>query len=241
METMRYSIRRNSKRWGLGEMFRIFLVMALVLGSVYGVWGQEAKGKAMNGREIFANLQIPELDLLKKTTRLDMADYWAADSVYKAVNGLGGVSELEALTEDYVKVRMTPVSTVELKLLPVKGKDRIVACVYTVGSDTQAEDSQITFFDNELQPLDTKKYFKQPDLKDFFELPKGSATTMKEIREMVPFPTVAYSLAADSDDLTARLTVEKYINLDDWNIIKLFLKPEIKAEWKGKWEMKNRK
>lgn len=238
MEAMRYSIRRNSGNGGGGLAIRLLLLLAVAIGGMTGMSAQTREEGPLTAREVFANLQAPELDLLKKTTRLDMTDYWEADSVFKAVNGLGGVSELEALTADYVKVKMTPVSTVELKLLPGKGKEKIVACVYTVGSDTQAEDSQITFYDSRLQPLDAKKYFKQPDLKDFFDIPKGSATTIKEIREMVPFPTVAYSMEADSNELTARLTVEKYINVDDWNIIKLFLKPEIKAEWKGKWEVK---
>ena len=104
--------------------------------------------------------------------------------------------------------------------------------VYTVGADPQAADSQINFYDEALKPLEVKKYFVAPELKDFFDIPKGSVTTMKEIREMIPFPTVKYNASPSNDSLTARLTVEEYINEDDWNIIKLFLKPEINLEWK---------
>ena len=55
---------------------------------------------------------------------------------------------------------------------------------------------------------------------------------MKEIEEMIPFPTMAFSASADSYNLTGRLTVEQYINQDDWNIAKLFVKPEITLHWK---------
>ena len=35
-------------------------------------------------RDVFVSLQSEPVEILKKTTRLDMLDYWDADSVYKA-------------------------------------------------------------------------------------------------------------------------------------------------------------
>ncbi len=63
---------------------------------------------------------------------------------------------------------------------------------------------------------------------------------MKEIREMVPFPTVEYSANAENNSISARLTVGEFMNLDDYNIVKLFLKPEITLEWKGKYKVKGK-
>lgn len=195
----------------------------------------ETAAPELNAREAFASLSNPGLELLSKSTRLDMADYWEADSVFTARNLMEGTSTLEALTADYAKVRVTPVSTVEIKILPLK-KERIVMCVYTVGDSVQARDSQIDFYDSQLRPLDRKKFLSEPDLSDFFTIPKGSATSMKEIREMVPFPTVEYSAEAGSDTLTARLTVEDYVSEDDYNILRLFLNKEVKARWNGKYK-----
>lgn len=144
---------------------------------------------------------------------------------------MGGLSWLDTVSENYLKVIITPVSYLEIKILPVK-KGKLAMTVYTVGSDSQASDSQIDFYDENLEAVPLKNHFEMPDLKDFFEIPKGSATNMKEIREMIPFPTVAYSANPDNDNLSACLTVENYINLDDWNILKLFLKPSVTLEWK---------
>ncbi|MDE5875148.1 MAG: DUF3256 family protein, partial [Muribaculaceae bacterium] len=177
-------------------------------------------------------LYTPGLELLRKTTRLDMIDYWKADSVYKAKSELDGVAWLEALTDNYVKVRVTPVSTVELKVLPA-GKKKIVACVYTVGDSVQARDSQIDFYDETLRPLDRRKYFRAPVLSEFFNVPKGSSVSFREIRAAVPFPTVAYSLSADSDNLSARLTVEDYISKEDLELISPYQKKSLEAVWKG--------
>ena len=142
-----------------------------------------------------------------------------------------GLSWLENVTPSYLKVRITPVSTLEIKILPSK-KGRLAMTIYTVGDDVQAQDSEIKFYDSNLVKLDTEKYLEMPRVKDFFDIPKGSATKMKEIEQMIPFPTLAFTANSDNNNIEARLTVEQYINQDDWNIAKLFVKPYITLDWK---------
>lgn len=238
---MRYFIKRNNTE---RRAFTLACVCALLLFLFVAPFAAHAEGKdaqkenvpaALTIRDAFANLQAPSLEILKRTVRLDMLDYLDADSIYKATNAMEGLSWIEGHGTDYLKVRLTPVSTVELKLLPVK-KGCVLMTVYTVGGNSQAEDSQIDFYDEQLVRLDTKKYFSAPDLSAFFEIPKGSLTSMKEIRDMIPFPTVAYSCSADSNDLEACLTVGEYMNVDDYNIAKLFLKPSVTLKWNGKYK-----
>lgn len=210
------------------------MAVIAVIAYATGALAQDAQPSATDlaARNIFAELQSPALEVLKKTTRLDMLDYWDADSVFKAVNGLGGRSWLEKVTPSYLKLMVSPVSSYEIKILPTK-KGKVIMTVYTVGGDSQAADSQVAFYDTTLKPLDAHKYFTAPDLKDFFDIPKGSLTSMKEIREMIPFSTVEWSASPDNDSLTGKLTVEKYMDTDNWNIVKLFLRPSITMEWKG--------
>lgn len=182
-------------------------------------------------RYVFQELKASSLEILPLQTRLDMLDYWDVDSVYKASNKMEGLSWLETVTPDYLKVKITPVSTLEIKILPEK-KTKLAMTIYTVGDDVQAQDSEVKFYDENMTEVPTDKHFKLPQVKDFFEIPKGSATKMKEIEDMIPFPTIALSANPDNDFLDARLTVEQYINEDDWNIAKLFLKPQVKYEWK---------
>ena len=186
---------------------------------------------AFTARKVFETLHCSALEILPPTTRLDMLDYWDVDSVYKASNAMEGLSWLEKVTPDFLKVHITSVSQLEIKLLPAK-KGKLVMTVYTVGDDVQAQDSQINFYDESLTELPTEKHLEMPQVKDFFEIPKGSATKMKEIEQMIPFPTIAFEANAENDELKAWLTVENYINQDDWNIAKLFVKPYIVSEWK---------
>lgn len=188
--------------------------------------------KEWRARDVFESLNSAYLEALPVSTRLDMLDYWDTDSVYKAQNVLEGLSWIEQLNDNYMKVRITPVSTLQIKLLPLK-KGEIALTIYTVGDETQSEDSAVRFYDRDMKELPAEKYFKTPEIKNFFEIPKGSVTKMKEIEQMIPFPTIAYDASADNNELKARLTVEQYMNQDDWNIAKLFAKPFIVMEWKG--------
>lgn len=220
--------------WTLALIFLISYPAAMNAQIVSADSEKAEERKVTTARDAFTYLNIPALEILKRTTRLDMLDYLDADSVYKASNSMSGLSWIEKCTPDYMKVVLTPVSTLELKMLKSKKDGIVTMAIYTVGSEMQAEDSEITFTDEKLHPLDAKKFFRQPKLEDFFDIPKGSLTSMKEIKEMIPFPTVAYSASTDNDDISARLTVEKYMNLDDYNIVKLFLKPSITLKWNGK-------
>lgn len=187
--------------------------------------------KTFSAREAFEKIHCGALEILPSSARLDMLDYWDVDSIYKVTNAMNGLSWLEKVTPDYLKVRISPVSTLEFKLLNSK-KQQLVMTLYTIGDEIQAQDSQVKFYNEELVELPTSDYFEMPKVKDFFEIPKGSVTKMKEIEAMIPFPTVCITAFPDNDNLQARLTVEQYINQDDWNIAKLFVKPYIMLEWK---------
>ena len=237
---MKFFIKRKSRIINKAALGSAFLMMSAFAVFTNHIKAADTVSKdqivsetdtLFTARYVFERLHSSSLEILPPSIRLDMLDYWDVDSVYKASNVMQGLSWLEDMTPDYLKVRITPVSTLEIKILPVK-KGKIAMTVYTVGDSVQAQDSQIKFYDESLIEQNETKYLEMPYLKDFFEIPKGSATKMKEIEEMIPFPTIAFSANPDNDNLEARLTVEQYINQDDWNIAKLFVKPFIILEWK---------
>lgn len=188
----------------------------------------------ISARRAFVKMPATVIDLLPKSTRLDMLDFFDVDSVYNAVNAMEGFSHLEAVTPDYLKVSITPVSTMQFKILKDKKGNDIVMTIYTVGGGREAKDSEINFYNSQMEPLDKDKYMKVPQLKDFFDIPRGSITTMKEIEQMIPFSTIEYNASPDSDVVTASLTVGQFMNQDDYNIVKLFERSSINLKWDGK-------
>lgn len=106
--------------------------------------------------------------------------------------------------------------------------------VYSIGKDPGG-DSQVSFFNSALKEIPSKNFLPLPQLKNFVNIPKGSVTTMKEIQEMLPFYTTLFNSYPDTDELTAELSLDKdYIDIDDYNILKLFLRPKITYHWTGK-------
>lgn len=219
-----------------------FIVALTSLLSFAGVSAKESNpvesADTLTVGEAFVNLPLPVLDLLTRSNRMDMIDYLKVDSLWQAPNTMGGLSVIELSEPNHLKVKLTDVSSLDIALLPakIKGTDRVVMTIYTVGTDSAAPDSEICFFMPDMTQLPTAKFFKSPQLKDFFSIPKGSLTKMKELEEMVPFPTYLFSLTgADSDPVvTGRLTVTDVMPEEDRHIVDLFRVAERQWRWNGK-------
>lgn len=182
--------------------------------------------------EVFINSDDSSLELIDKSTRMDMCDYYLqADSIWQAQNRLYGVSEIKKMTDNFAEVSVTEVNTVMIKMLPVKSS-RLIAIINTVAGP--AADSDISFYNTDLQPLNANGIFKLPTLKDFFELPKGSPVEIEEISDMLEFTTMKYVVDEESNELKASLTIGEYMNEDDYNKIKPFIKDYVAYEWNGK-------
>lgn len=190
--------------------------------------------RQLTADSVFVALKPPVVELLTESARLDMIDYFLADSIVKVSNTMGGKSYIETMTPDYLKARITGVSTLEIRVLPLSKGGDIAAVAYTVDSTGKQADSELFFFDSDMKPIEIKKVFRQPDLKEFFHREKGMKTSEKELLEMVRFPTIEYSFSPTDNTMKGRLTVGEYIDQDDLNILKLFLMPELQWTWDGK-------
>lgn len=210
----------------------IFTSIVMLMTSAIGLAAE--KPDTISLRRAFIDFPAPALDLLTKSMRLDLLDYYEADSIYRVTNAMEGLSFLDTVATDYLKLEVTPVTSLQIKLLPLRKGGVIVMSVYTAGGDGQAPDSDVRFYDSDLRELPRDKFMKYPQLKDFFSIPKGSLTSQKEIDSMIPFPTVEFTASPGSDVIKARLTVGEYINQDDYNILRLFLKPDVELRWNGR-------
>lgn len=235
-EIMRFFIKRRNKikPWlSLAAVVALAISVSLPLAARQPEQETTPEPVTLTARKVFENLQAPPLEALKKTTRLDMLDYWDADSIYEVKNVLDGVSSLAAVSPDYLRVNVTPVSTLEIKLLPLSKEGNVVMTLYTVGGKGTARDTSLAFYDASLRPLDSSRFFTAPALKRFFNVPKGTGVTMKEIEDAIPFVTVVYKAAPNTDDLQARLTVSDYLSVEANELITPYLQKNVTLSWKG--------
>lgn len=190
---------------------------------------QSQSATQWTAKEAFLNLPNDIVPLISKSARFEMVEYYAVDSIYAAKNHLHGISQIDTLTNNFIKVKVNESASLSLKLLENKKGTKFVAAVYTFFGPTA--DSKLYFLNENMEILDTEKFFKTPKLKEFFSIPKGSITKISELEEMITVPTIEYLLDADSNDLTLKLTAGELISQDDYNIMKLFMLPGITYHW----------
>lgn len=195
--------------------------------------GVAATYAAIPASEVFAKIPPAVLEILLPAERLDMIDYWKADSIYKATNEMGGLSWIETMTDNYARIHITDVSSLEIKVLPEKKNAPAAVAAYTISQEGIPADSRVFFLSSDMTLLPTEKYFPTPRVRDFFLVPKGCKTSYKELEQMVEYPTVEYTLSPDADTLAGRLTIGEYMTTEDYNLLKMFVRPKVVWSWDG--------
>lgn len=201
-----------------------------MLLAVWGAKPTEAED-TLTASQVFTELPISVLDLVDRSRRLDMLDYYAADSIAKVPNAMEGLSYLEQVTPDYLRVSLTPVSTLTIKLLPLKKGGEVVMTAYTIGDADQAYDTDLRFYDTQYRELKQEKFIKLASLSEFFDC--RDKQTRALVSRLVPFPTVRYLPDADGLGLTAELTVGQFMSAEDYDSIKPYLRPPLRYRWTG--------
>ncbi len=222
------------------------LVLTLCLVAFAAGHASVNASDTLTASKVFADIPLEVLDLIRPSARLDMIDYYSqADSMVTVQNALGDESRLEQVARDDLKVNVSPVSTLEIKLLPA-GKGKIIMTLYTVwnsgsnfgsNSGSIAGDTEVRFFDSNLKSLAAEKYLKAPAMKDFFDL-KGSGLTEKELEEKLPFSTIKYSIGPGDELLTATFTTLETLSQEDRDLLIPLLRNPLKSFWKSKFQFK---
>ena len=191
---------------------------------------------AQEMKTIFVNLPDSIEPLLTKVNKEDCVDF--LDSGMKAVvkNRFDRSAELKFLTADYLQMQLSDVSTLELKLLPLKDSVRVICMVKTVCAS--ACDSDIRFFDTKWNELDASDFLKYP-IDDAFYLPLDSLTDdVQELRAKADISLMKASLSADDTSLTWEYTTPLTLHKDDREkLIPLLRKEPLIMQWvEGRFE-----
>lgn len=198
---------------------------------------------ALTAREAFVRIETPSLNLLTVQMRQDLLSYYDADTLRQVPNALGGLSQLtRPLTDDYLKVRITPVSTMAVKTIP-NGQDTIVATIYTIAAPGQGADSQVTFYDSELRKLPTHRFLRLAQIDEFIETGRNreGREQKKRLLSLIPYPTVEYAFAPDGDTVTAHLTVTDYLGAETLQQLERHIRPHLTYVWNGhKYELQKK-
>ncbi|MDE6009817.1 MAG: DUF3256 family protein [Muribaculaceae bacterium] len=219
---------------------RTILMVAVGCAFVFGAAEMKARKPAIPAEPITvgkAFLLIPQqdLDLLTMSMRQDMLDYMEQrDSIYKKANVYMGLSWIEKMEPGYMRVRLSDVSDLQIKLLPLtKSTLPLVMTVYTIDDGNGTADSTVKFFDNAMQEIPTSKFISLPRPDDFYDIPKDSPVSRKDIEEAMPFYTMAVTVNPQTGALTGRMTSANSLTREEEERLKPYLRKELRWSWNG--------
>lgn len=173
------------------------------------------------------------LPQIETNRRKDMIDLFQHSQKGGITNSLGGTSDVTALSDNYISVGLSSSSTMQIKLLPLKGKEEtVIAVVNTVCAP--ACDSRIDFYDTNWKPLDRKDFIILPDNRDFLSDDEKSNENANEMVQRVDISLMRYDFCEGNDNLQITYTIDEYMPEEMYKQIKPYLRvSSLEYVWDG--------
>lgn len=178
--------------------------------------------------EAFKTAPASAFPLLDKNARLDMVDYYTSGLSTPSKNGLGGLSRIDSLTDEFMHINMTVASDVELARL-TGGKTDLILLISTIA--TPSPDSKLSVFTSDWSKDLTSKVFTPPSLTDW--LTPDGRRRVKEIRKAVPFMIVGYHYDPTTKTLLLTTEIKSVVGNDVYKEIAAAFTDSIAYVWNG--------
>ena len=182
--------------------------------------------QAQDMRTLFVEAPDSVFPLQPKRMRVELAEFAAAGMRYNLSNVLDGKSVIESVTDDYMLLRSSGVSTMQLRKLPL-GDSFLICVVNTVVAE--AADSRIAFFDSKWRRLPTGDFFAFPQISEFFVSSDAATSADAGLCDIY---LVELLLGKDDNSLVTTYTMPDYMSDEDAGKVRPLLR-EIVFHWNG--------
>lgn len=185
---------------------------------------------AQDMKSVFVNMPDSIAPLLTKINREDCVDFLASDMKAQVKNRFDKQSELKNLTDDYLLMQVTDVSTWEMKLLPINDSIKVVCVVKTLCASVC--NSEIHFYTTGWQELEVSRYVQLPAA-DAFYLPieAGNDDCLLH-RKKADMYLLKLSLESEGMTLSCEYTTPLGLNEEDRKKLEPHLRKEpIVLQW----------
>lgn len=187
-----------------------------------------AQTNAQQMRTIFTEMPDSIIPLLTHSNRADCVDFLDAKMKARVTNRLDGQSELLQLTPDYLKMKLTKHTQLQMKLLPRSSGDTIICMVNTVCAE--ANDSRVRFYTKEWQEITpATKMFRKPLTREFFAV----GDSLEKILKIADIFLVELTLSPENATMQANYTMPAYMTSSDSAFVTKSMRP-INYRWTGK-------
>ena len=128
-------------------------MMAMLFASITG----QVSAQELKMRDVFRQMPDSLMPYLTQNNRLDFIDFIDSDMKAEVTNMMGGVSEMTALTDDSLSIRMSDALRVDMLLLdldvPVDTIRQVVVFVETFLTDSIYGESVSKIYSVDWQPV----------------------------------------------------------------------------------------
>lgn len=201
---------------------RILMLACLVLASV-GVGARSMKDLLVS----MPDSMVPYLD---KNLRLEFAELQEMGVKAEVQNLLGDTSVMDTLTTDFVQLRTSRVSTLQIKKLPVPSGDSLLCVVKTFAGPEK--DSELCLYTQDWKPLPCD-FNLQLQAGALVQKPDAmSEERFAELKQMIE-PKMVYALLLQHEDaIVLRLSLPLLSEEDKKQVNAI--KMQRKFNWSGK-------
>ena len=126
-----------------------------------GLWllafTSQASAQDLMIRDVFKQMPASLLPTISENNRLDMLDFMDSKMKAEVKNRLGGTSEMTALTDSTLTIRMSNALQVDMLLLEsgssASSDKEIICLIETFGCDSLSLESTVRYFTTSWQPI----------------------------------------------------------------------------------------
>ena len=187
--------------------------------------------QAQSIADAWANMPAHIMPSIGKNARLDMIDLYNAGMSAKAATFTGDTACLTALGNNYLFLRTSKASTMQMMQIVV-GKKILYAIITTI--EGPVANSHINIYDEQWQPLGVKKYFPEITVEDFINLPKSKRKEREELLKKIPLHTIQYNMTHMTNDIIATPSFLQTLDEETRKEIESSFHTQIILQWKGK-------
>ena len=171
--------------------------------------------QAQDLKSLFVAMPDSLSPLWTEVNRADFGDFLASNMKARVRNRFGNFSEMLKLTDDYLLMQSTSVSTMEMKLLPVNDSVNIICMVQTY--QAPVADSRISFYDTAWKELPVSQFIQLPEESVFYKTPEttAQADSLADVRKYADMYLLKASLSEKGKTLSFVYTTPDYIDKEN--------------------------
>jgi hypothetical protein len=186
--------------------------------------------------DFFIRMPVEMNPLLGEAERKDLVSLYHAGSRAALRNALGGESVLESLTDDYMLLRPSSRSCLEIRFLPLMNGSQVACVVSSVSGPV--EDSRLMFYSLDWSLLEVGKSWCRPLLCDFVPSGVYISDAVLGALSCLDMDMQRYSLSSVSNSLTVYYTTPFYLSVEDRAGVKPYLRDSLVYDWcSGRYEL----